>query len=277
MSTTNPLKKYFRQPTIYVRLPSEGKFYPPGSLNMPENNELPVYPMTSMDEISYRTADALFNGSAVVDVIRSCVPNIIKPWDMPNMDIDAVLVAIRIASFGHTLDMETKCPTCNEENTHSVDLRFILDSIKSVDYTKQLIIGDMTINFKPLSYQQQNQNSMNQFEDSKLLESLPTMEISEEEKLNLIKKSFVKLGHLSINSLAQSIQSIEVAGDSSVVDPAHIEEFIYNADTTTYGTVRDFLVKLRENSQIEPLKLKCNSCEAEYAMPFTLDPASFFA
>ena len=57
----NPLRRYFRQPAIYIRLPSAGKFYPPGTLDMPANNELPVLPMTAVDEIVSRTPDALFN------------------------------------------------------------------------------------------------------------------------------------------------------------------------------------------------------------------------
>ena len=105
MLPNNPLTQYFRQPAIYIRLPSQGKFYPNGSLNMPPNGELPVLPMTSVDEITYRTPDALFNGSATVSVIKSCVPNIRDPWVMPSADMDAVLVGIRIASYGHDMDM----------------------------------------------------------------------------------------------------------------------------------------------------------------------------
>ena len=63
--SNNPLTQYFRQPAIYVKLPSNGQHYPEAALNMPANNELPVYPMTAIDEITYRTPDALFNGNAV--------------------------------------------------------------------------------------------------------------------------------------------------------------------------------------------------------------------
>ena len=55
---------------------------------MPENRELPVYPMTAIDEITYRTPDALFNGQAVVNVIHSCVPNIKNAWEIPGTDLD---------------------------------------------------------------------------------------------------------------------------------------------------------------------------------------------
>ena len=65
---TNPLSKYFRQPKIYLRLPSKGKFYSPGSLVMTESGELPVYAMTAKDELLIKTPDALLNGEATVEV-----------------------------------------------------------------------------------------------------------------------------------------------------------------------------------------------------------------
>ena len=48
----NPLKQYFRQPSVYLRLPSEGQFWPTGTITMPPNKELPVLPMTAIDEIT---------------------------------------------------------------------------------------------------------------------------------------------------------------------------------------------------------------------------------
>ena len=109
--SANPLKQFFRQPVIYLRLPSNGEFWPEGSLIMPANRELPVYPMTAIDEITYRTPDALYNGQAVINVIQSCIPNIRNAWGMPAIDTNAILVAIRIASYGHELEHSTRSPS----------------------------------------------------------------------------------------------------------------------------------------------------------------------
>ena len=46
----NPLAKHFRQPSIYIKLPSNGAFYDDSVVNLPHNGELPVYPMTALDE-----------------------------------------------------------------------------------------------------------------------------------------------------------------------------------------------------------------------------------
>ena len=123
----NPLKQFFRQPAIYLQLPSDGRHWQDQSLTMPENHELPVYPMTAIDEITYRTPDALFNGQAVVNVIQSCVPAVKDGWAVPGIDINALLIGIRIASYGHDLEIGTKCPECGTDAEYTVDLRMILD------------------------------------------------------------------------------------------------------------------------------------------------------
>ena len=275
MTQPNPLQRYFRQPAIYVRLPSEGKYYPDGSLNMPPNGELPVYPMTAMDEITYRTADALFNGSAVINVIRSCVPDIIDPWKMSSPDIDTVLVAIRIASFGHELELESKCPKCEEENDFAIDLRAVMEQITMPDYETTVQAGDVEIYFQPLSYQQQNENAIKQFEDQKILSAVPDADLPEQEKLELINSALVKLANMSVKAITNSISMIR-AGNDIVTDPGHIEEFVKNCDRATYGLLRDKLAKIRKQGEIDPVNAKCTSCGNEYTTPFTLDVSNFF-
>ena len=66
----NPLRQYFRRPAVYISLPSKGEGYSVDELELPETTELPVYPMTAIDEITARTPDALFNGTAVVELIK---------------------------------------------------------------------------------------------------------------------------------------------------------------------------------------------------------------
>jgi hypothetical protein len=78
---TNPLNKYFRQPAIYVSLPS-GTNYPPHVVTPQQTGELGVMPMTAKDEIRFKTPDALMNGQGVVDVIQSCVPDIKDAWQI---------------------------------------------------------------------------------------------------------------------------------------------------------------------------------------------------
>ena len=69
----NPLSKYFRQPKLFAALPSNGKFYPADSLETTETGEYAIYSMTAKDELTMKTPDALLNGQATVELIKSCV------------------------------------------------------------------------------------------------------------------------------------------------------------------------------------------------------------
>ena len=162
--TVNPLRQFFRQPAIYMTLPSRGQHWPAKSLIMPENGELPVFPMTAIDEITYRTPDALFSGQAVINVIHSCVPNIKNAWDTPGIDLNAILIAIRIASYGHEMELATKCPKCETESDFGIDLRMVLDSIREPDYATPIVHGDLEIALMPVSYRSQNEVGLKQYE-----------------------------------------------------------------------------------------------------------------
>ena len=131
-SGANPLQKYFRQPKIYIKLPSNGKWYPNGSLEVTDNMEFPVYAMTARDELMFKTPDALLNGQSTVDVIQSCVPSIKNAWDVPTLDIDTLLVAIRIATYGEKLELTSKIPSTTLERKFDLDLRVVLDKFQNV-------------------------------------------------------------------------------------------------------------------------------------------------
>ena len=272
---TNPLSQYFRQPSIYIKLPSGGQFYPPGALDMPPNGELPILPMTAVDEITYRTPDALYNGVATVDVIRSCVPNIKDPWRIPSCDIDTILTAIRIASFGHEMEIDSTCPECKSEEKHALDLRTVIDRISKVDFVTPVESGDLVIYFQPMDYQQVNANSAIRFEEQRLIALLPNTEIEQGEKNRMIGEAFKKITDLSLVALSCGIRSINTP-TAQVTDNANILEFLHNCDRTLFESLKDRILDLKKSTEIQPLQIACSECSHEYQQSFTLDMTNFF-
>jgi len=273
---SNPLSQYFRQPSIYIKLPSQGQNYPAGTLVVPANGELPVYPMTAIDEITYRTPDAVFNGHATVNVIQSCVPNIKDAWAVPSIDLDTILIAIRIASYGHDMEFATTCPACQDTTERSIDLRTMLDALRAPDYAAHVSHGDLGIYFRPLNYKNLNDNSALQYEQQKLLQVIPDSTISEADKMTALTQAFKSLTEITIRSLAISITAIKTP-QALVSEPAHIEEFLKNCERDLFNQIRDHVLQLREQSELQPLKLECTACNHQYQQALTLDMASFFA
>ena len=274
MINQNPLKQYFRRPAVYVRLPSNGKYYAPGVVNIPENGELPVYPMTAIDDITLRTPDALFNGTAMAEVMKSCIPNIIDPWAINNIDLDAILIAIRSASGDSNLEIESTCPACKEGSTYGVDLIAILSQLKSADYISELQINDLKIKFRPLNYKEMNQASVGQFETQRAFAMLE--QIQDEEERNLkSKEALHNVTELTMRLLSNAMEYVSTP-TIQVTEKEYILDFLRNCDKTAYTNIRDHLSSLRSSTEIKPLKIKCVHCEHNYDQPFTLNTSDFF-
>lgn len=276
MLQNNPLKQYFRQPSIYITLPSGGHFYPEGTLDMPPNGEIPVYPMTAIDEITYRTPDALFNGSATVSVIQSCVPNIRDPWAIPAMDIDTILVSIRIASYGHSMEVDSHCPNCKEQDEYSVDLRTAIDTMKGGDYQKIIRYRDLEIYFKPMSYRDLNNNNQRQFDEQRTLQSIAAVNATDQEKIKVLTDAMKKIQSATVEALAQSIAAIKTP-NALVTETEFITDLLQNCDRTLFNQIRDNIIEQKTKSELHPMQLKCHKCGHEYQQALTLDMASFFA
>ena len=273
--TDNPLRKYFRQPVIHLRLPSGGKFYPPGSIELPPNGEIPILPMTAVDEITSRTPDALFNGSAVVNVISSCVPNIKDCWTIPAVDFNALLAAVRIASYGHEMEIGSTCPACGQIHEYTIDVRQALDQLRMPDYDTPAQLGDLSVYFTPMTYRQLNEVSQVQFEDQKLMQVINSSGTTEEEKMVKLGEAFKRITYLTIRSIAQSIGAIKSA-NLMVTDYEQIEEFLINAPKDVFNKIRDHAVKLREATDLNPVDITCDNCQNQYKQEFTLDMSNFF-
>ena len=271
----NPLKQFFRQPAIYLRLPSNGDFWPDGAVDVPHNRELPVYPMTALDEITYRTPDALFNGQAVVTVIQSCVPNIRNAWAIPSTDLNSILIAIRIASYGHDMEISSTCPACNTENDYHIDIRNLLGQIKSSDFKKPIKYSDLEIHFCPMSYQDQTTVNLQNFEQQKQIQQIQESAMPDQEKIAQLNKAIAEITKLTVDALKHSIGSIRTP-TTLVTEPEFIHEFLLNCDRKLFNQIKDHIIDLRQSTEMPPMTIKCDSCQHEYRQMLNLDQTSFF-
>lgn len=279
----NPLQKYFRQPKLYISLPSKGEHWPDDALERTETGEYPIFAMTARDEIAMKTPDALLNGQATVDVIQSCVPNIKNAWAMPSIDSDALLIAIRIATYGEIMDISIKTPVTGEEKDFQVDLRTLLDHFASVDYNNQLTVGEMKISLRPLSYKEINETSMKTFEQQRIFKVLNDESIPEENKLQSFADSFKKLTDLTVFTLEKSIKSIAMPDGTTVDNPEWISEFVSNTDKNLFESVTNKIESEREKFNVKPMVVDATPEEIEkgvpeiYEVPISFDQSNFFA
>lgn len=273
---TNPLANYFRQPKIYIRLPSKGQFYPAGALDISQNGEYAVYAMTAKDELMFKTPDALMNGQATVEVIKSCVPAIKNPWAMPSIDLDAVLIAIRIATYGEKMDITANCPNCSYENSYTMEMVNYLSSMTNFEYDRQIRVDPLTINIRPYSYKEVSKTAIRTFEQQKIFDIVNNENMPDEEKIERFGESFVKLTQLTVDVVTGCIESIDTP-DGTVTDQQFIHEFVQNASSEVFNSINDRIMSMKENMTLKAQHVQCQECQHEWNVEVTMDQTNFFA
>ena len=279
----NPLSGYMRQPKIYIKLPSGGAYWPRNSLDIPETGDLAVYSMTAKDEITFKTPDALLNGQAVVDVIQSCIPAIKDAWKCPNMDLDTLLIAIRLASYGEMMEITHTVPGTTEQVTHNVDLRLLLDQLSSVGLWEDSVeLGnELTCFVRPLNYKDITASSLRTFESQRMMQSVTDETVSEEQRIKILNQTFDSIADINFELIINSIMAVQTA-DTIVEDKTFIREFLQNSDKTIFEKIQQHLTQMKEQNTLKPLRFQATDeqiaagAPAEYELPIRMDNADFF-
>ena len=157
------LEQHKRQPKIFIDLPSKGHFYDESVIQDQQYTQLPVFGMNTMDEIMLKTPDALFSGESTAKIIQSCIPLIKDPWRIIGFDLDYILLAIRMATYGNTMPITTTCPKCDEETTSDIQLQKMMDKIDGGKLVNQVQIKELTFHLRPLTYKETTHFSQQHF------------------------------------------------------------------------------------------------------------------
>lgn len=278
MSTNNPLSKYFRQAQMHVKLPSNGRWYPPESINVPVTKEFPVFAMTAKDELTLMTPDALLNGQSTVEVIQSCMPNIKNAWHMPAIDVDPALIAIRRATYGNSMSLTSLCPHCKNKNEHNINLEFIANKFKSPEFTDRLVINELEFYLKPQTYEQVNKSNLEKFEQQRLLSVVADKDIPADQKQREYSKLFYRILDLTVEQVSLSVLAIKMP-DGTVIDSRiHIDEFMKNCDKEIWNQVKNQITDLTNINPLQNIDLECEieNCKKSYSTPLVFENSNFF-
>lgn len=269
----NPLLQHFRQPKIFIDLPSKGIYNAPGTLSGDPVN-MPIYGMTGMDEIVMKTPDALMTGESTVKVIQSCCPGIKDAWALTSLDTDLVLTAIRIATYGNEMVMTKTCPACNSENEYAIELGKIIEHFGKCIFDKSVVVKDLKINVQPLSYRQSTDFALKNYQLQQRLAQTNNIENQEEQK-RIIGDLFVELGQLQNEIFEASIESVEV-GNQVVTERPYIKEWLANSDRSVFAEIRKQFDLNKEIWRIPKYSVKCEHCDDQSDMVIELDQTNFF-
>ena len=97
-------------PSVTVALPTGGRWYADGVLaEGADPMDLPVGVLGILAEQSYRDPWLLLSGEAMPRLMRSICPSISDVNQMAEIDIEAILLAARLVSFGPKIELTHRC------------------------------------------------------------------------------------------------------------------------------------------------------------------------
>ena len=272
------LENYKRQPKLFVDLPSKGVFYDDTVLDGGQHIQIPVFGMNAMDEILFKTPDALFSGEATARVIRSCIPTILDPWKLVGFDIDYVLIAIRIATYGDDLPFKTTCKSCSSDTESQLSLTKMIQTYESYESESSFQIDNLTFNLKPLTYKQMTDFSVENYSfERQLLQVARTEELSDEQKDIASKEIYNKTNDLNLRVAISYIKSITNDSESET-ELGAITEFIVNNDAIFYNNLKDHIFDLSNKWRVPAMDVVCanEECGVTYKSKIDMDYSNFF-
>jgi len=274
----NPLAKHFRQPILYIKLPSGGKWYQDGAIELSAVGEIPVYAMTARDEITMKTPDALMNGASTVAVIESCCPSIKNAWSLPTVDLDTILLAIRLATYGKEMEFTAVCPHCITKNEQAIDVSVLMSRISLGDWSTPVLVAGLEIVLKPQSYEEYNKNNKLNYEEQRIMQLVQNEEISDEDKIKQFDGMFKKLIETGIDQISKSIDYITTQDGVKVTDKTHIVEFLNNCDKSIWDAIKGRLDHIKAQNNYNDIALTCvnEHCAKPFTAPFVFEQTNFF-
>ena len=279
---TNPLQQFYRQEKVFVTLPSGGKFYDEGVVDLNEDGEVGVRPMTAADEVLFKNPDALLSGKAIKDVIKSCVPAVKNVNELLTNDIDTLVVAIRHASYGDELDITADCPECSTKNTYQLSTDNTLASADKLEESYPVNISNgLTAFIRPYNFENSLVAIKKAFEQNNAMKQIENPGFTEEQKLKLLGDSLDSLSTLNFKLIARCIMRVykEGSNDEETIDvtnSSHIEEFTKNIGRDDIQKIQSKLEDINKVGIKKEFNATCEKCEHTWEVPIDFNPATFF-
>ena len=277
----NPLQGYFRSPKLYTKVPSQGLFYNDDDvIDMPENGELAIFPMTAKDEMIMKNPDALLNGESVATVIQSCVPAVKKPRSLISNDVDALLIAIQGATYGDEVNISGTCPECEEpiESVASIEMALDTMSIVEESYVHKTADG-LELEIRPFTYESSVKAGIANFQTSRSLQSIQEID-DEVEQLRQFNTNFMQVAALNFDLIVDSVASVrgkDAEGEEFLVtDRKNIREFLENSESSVGKAVEAKIADVNKVGVNKEVQLECEKCEVQFTKEIGFDPVNFF-
>lgn len=297
-------------PSVSVALPSGGRWYDPDVLDDGVNPlDVPVGVLGILAEQNYRDPWLLLSGEAIPRMLKGVCPSVHKAQELCELDLEAILLASRLVSYGPTIELTHTCQNlvprepdegekveegevlttiCDHENKLTLDinehiLRYdvIDDSVVDEKFTHQLKRVKQVVHLRPPAYRRIIEQMKEGITRNKQIDSFSDIQIDEmvvnEEAMKNYARVIDMASDTALDNMEASIHAIATTTGKLVSGSEFIREWLLALPTDEAEELSKKINKLSEwFMTFSDIKYNCAKCEAEQTFRLELDANRLF-
>ena len=243
MNKTNPLQQFFRKPKFTILLPSRGKWYPKNTISS-TNGEVEIYAMTASDDTRFKTSEILLSSKATYDLIKSCVPALKDPEQIPIVDLDVIMMSIRRASQGDQIKYNVSIPGTDKFQDINLSIEQLVKDFPNAEaiWDEELNISNESGNtlhllIKPINLRTLFLATKQIIKQQQLASDITTSSSSNDEKINELDTQMKSLGNISVNMIGDSIRKVST-DEFTTENSNEIKQFIAMIDLEYFRSIQ---------------------------------------
>jgi len=273
---TKTLQDFYSHKEIYIKLPTEGKWYT-SQTNLNDQNEIGVLPMSFKDEMLLNIPDSVYNGESLFEILKSILPDMENPYEILMPDVDIVLLASRINSNDGEMSVDAKCTHCGTQEQYSIKIINILNQIKPIEPIELELSNGLIVSFKPNSLRSVTTNQIKITEMSSILSTF-NKDDDKETQHKLFSESLEKTAAANLVLIADTIEYVLLPSGDKITDLQAILDWISNSDSNTVKKLQTMSNQINENGLNKNFKFECSNeeCGKEFNSPVEFNPTFFF-
>lgn len=270
VKAVNPLLvRLNKLPGTTIRLPSKGIFYTNGELDAEcKDGEVQIYPMTTTDELMMRSIDMLFQGTAIDNVIKRCIPQIKQPLDLLVGDIDYILTQLRRISYGTHIPITYDCDCAKTEEEQKKrkeagDSDYLIPVDHFIQSSKELNVKDFK---KSFTLELENGQYVT-LRPLRMIDYIKIQQMEEPDNMKDVEdiKEYVATNFASITKSVDGVEDFDMIKEWYKALPRLESEKIKKKLQDMKGWGIDF-----------KYTIVCNSCKQKKELTTQLNPVYFF-
>ena len=284
MAQSTPLQQFFRKPRFTIQLPSQGKWYPAGGLT-DATGTVGIFSMTAADDLRFRSGDLLGSGAAVYELIKSCVPDIRDPEQIPTVDLDALLLSIRRASYGDEISTAVSVENTSLVRKLTLSIQELVSNMSNAAllWDDTLIITNeldetLTVTLRPISIKSLYNIARQAMKQNQQIRNLDQNNLD----LDTANEQIKNMSSLNVQLVCDGIQSLQTNTGYVTSNAGEIRQLISNMDVEYFKAIQDHVEKQKSLLGFQPITLTTTPEEiaagapAEWAAEINLEVSEYF-